>query len=72
MIQKIKELLGSRRFWIVTAVSVLSVVQVYNPEDAQLSQILDILKGYLLTVVGIGTIDSIAGKMGKAIAGGKK
>lgn len=67
MLDKIKELAGSIRFWIVTLTAILSILQIYSEGDPNLVQLLDIIKVYLMTVVGLGTADSIATKLGSSI-----
>mgnify|MGYP001595230333 CR=1 FL=1 len=56
MPQKILVLLGSVRFWIITLTAILGVLQGQDP----------MLVGqlWLGTVAGVGTLDSIASKIG--------
>lgn len=68
MIEKIKELFGSIRFWMVTLTAILSILQVYSTGDPQIVELLDIIKTYLIAVIGLGTMDSVATKFGAAIA----
>ena len=61
MQDKLKALLGSVRFWIVTLTAVVAVLEGWG----DMAIVLDVFKVYLLTVAGIGTLDSIAQKVGK-------
>ena len=68
MWEKIKELVGSIRFWMVTLTAVLSVLQVYSTGSPELVNLLDIVKAYLIAVTTIGTFDSVAMKFGASMA----
>ena len=58
---KIKELLGSLRFWIVTLTAITAILAALQ-DGQSLGYILDIVTIYLGAVAGIGTLDSIAQK----------
>jgi hypothetical protein len=61
MLNKVKQILGSVRFWFVTigaTVAILAHLGVIDPE------IQKIVLAWLGTVTGIGTVDSIATKIG--------
>lgn len=60
--EKLKALLGSLRFWIVTLTMVTAVLEGIVSGE-QVTYFIDIVQLYLGTVVGIGTLDSIATKM---------
>jgi len=59
---KIKELLGSLRFWIVTLTAITAVLSSVS-EGQPIGGILDIVTVYLGTVAGIGTLDKVADKL---------
>ena len=60
MVNKLKQLFGSLRFWIVTLTFVVSILEAVASKDY--GKIVDYFKVYLGAVVGIGTLDSIATK----------
>lgn len=62
---KVKEILGSVRFWIVTLTAIVAILEAQTG-GAGLAEILEIVKIWLITVAGIGTADSIASKIGGA------
>jgi len=59
VIEKFKELIGSRRFWILTAglVSFLLGQWVAGTLDAQIT--FNALTTYFASIVGIGTLDKV-------------
>jgi len=56
MKDKVKALLGSIRFWIVTLTAIVAVLEGWG----DMATVLDVVKLWLLAVAGIGTADSIA------------
>ena len=65
---KVKELFGSIRFWLVTLTAVVAVLQGYVDNSVfVITDILTIVEIWLGTVVGIGTLDSVATKFGVSI-----
>ena len=58
---KIKELFGSLRFWLLTFVAIIMILQSKGLIDAE---VFNIMKTWLVAVFGVGTLDSIAGKIG--------
>lgn len=68
MLDKIKELLGSVRFWGVTAGALSQVLAFFGALDTELA---NILTGYFGVVITIGSVDSIATKFGAALRGKK-
>lgn len=62
MQKKLKELFGSLRFWIVTLTMVTAILEGIVSGE-QLTYFLDIVQIYFGTVVGIGTLDSVAKKI---------
>lgn len=59
--QKVGALLGSLRFWLLTFVAVIMILQAKGIIDAA---VFDIIKTWLIAVFGVGTLDSIASKVG--------
>lgn len=65
---KLRSLLGSLRFWIVTTTAVLAVLQSVEANSALvLADLIQLLQYWLVAVVGIGTLDSVATKFGVAV-----
>jgi hypothetical protein len=58
---KIKKLLGSLRFWIVTLTAITAVLSSLS-DGQSVTDILDIVTIYLGSVAAIGTLDSLAEK----------
>ena len=71
MIEKLKALFGSLRFWIIILASITAVLQSISVDGGNLVSILDIVRNTLIAIVGLGTLDSVSVKMGNAIAGKK-
>ena len=69
---KIKELFGSIRFWLVTTVAIIAILQgILTNGLFVLADVLIVIEVWLGTVVGIGTLDSIATKFGISMRGKK-
>ena len=65
---KLRNLLGSLRFWIVTAVAVVAILESAEASSGfLLLEVLEVVKLWLAAVVGIGTLDSVATKFGLSI-----
>ena len=62
MKDKVKALLGSIRFWIVTLTAIVAILET-TIGGFDFAGILEIIKVYLVTVAGIGTLDSVAEKI---------
>jgi len=60
MVEKIKELLNSVRFWQVTAGSLFLILGHYLPNFEFLW---NVLAGWMATVATVGTLDSVAVKL---------
>jgi len=60
---KIKDLFSSVRFWVVTLTAIVAILEAQTG-GAGLTDMLEIVKIYLITVAGIGTVDSVARKIG--------
>lgn len=66
--KKLKALFGSIRFWIITLTAIVTGLQVFSAHSGfDLNAELQIIKMWLLTVVGMGTLDSVATKFGASI-----
>lgn len=68
MLNKIKEVLGSLRFWIVTLGFVIAELTQVQKAGFNLIDLLNFIQGWLGSVVALGTFDSIA----QNISGTKK
>jgi len=65
---KIKNLLGSIRFWLVTVVAIIAIFHGYaSVGTLVLTDILTIIEVWLGAIVGIGTLDSVATKFGLSV-----
>lgn len=60
--EKIKKLVGSIRFWIVTLTFITSILQAIASGSFDINFLFEAVKIYLIAVAGIGTLDSIAEK----------
>lgn len=58
-------LLGSVRFWMLTAVAFFQIVNFYFPGEAMLWNILSV---YLGATAGVGTLDSVATKLSAKVS----
>ena len=56
MLEKFKELLGSRRFWILTFTAVLGLLKL---DPVTIAGIFTVIQVWLLGVVAIGTWDKV-------------
>ena len=61
MYAKKMELLGSRRFWMLTFTAVLAILKL---ETSWSPEIMTILQQWLIAVAAIGTMDSFGSKIG--------
>lgn len=68
MVKKLKAILGSVRFWIVTLTAVIAVLELAVSGTFSLAEVMGIVQVWLGVVAGIGTLDSV----GKSFAGKKK
>ena len=64
MIEKVKSILSSIRFWIVTFTAVVAILIGIEKSGFVLADFLNVAQIWLLGVAGIGTLDSIAEKLG--------
>lgn len=62
MFDKIKAILGSVRFWIVTLTAVVAVLEALTAGTLTLEYVFNTVQVWLVAVVGIGTLDSVATK----------
>ena len=63
IIDKLKDLFGSVRFWVVTLTAIVAILEA-NIGGGGMAEMLEIIKLWLITVAGIGTVDSVARKIG--------
>ena len=61
MVNTLKEILGSVRFWFVTISMIIAILSFYGiiPDEVR-----NIIIAWLGTVTGIGTLDKVASKIG--------
>lgn len=64
MQNKIKELLGSVRFWGVSFIAALAIVKGTVDTGFDINMVIDTLQIWVGAVVGLGTLDSVATKFG--------
>jgi len=67
MIEKIKGIFGSIRFWILTLTAVIAILVSAQNSGLNLVEVLKIAEGWLVAVAALGTADSVA----KNLAGTK-
>jgi len=60
MLDKIKKVVGSLRFWILTLTAITAVITGIEKSGFNLVSLLDTIQVWLLAVAGLGTLDSIA------------
>lgn len=65
MIDKVKKLVGSIRFWIITFTAVSAYLAIVERSGFSWASLFDTLAVYLGTVAGIGTIDKLAENLKK-------
>ena len=68
MVKKILSILGSIRFWIITLTALVAFLTVVEQNGFNMVNLLQIVQDWLIAVVGLGTLDSIA----QNISGTKK
>ena len=71
MVNKIKNLLGSIRFWIVSLGALVMVLESMAAGSFSLVSLLNVIEGWAVVVVGLGTIDGLVSKFGAALSAGK-
>ena len=65
MQNKIKAITGSIRFWIITLTGVIAILEsIVMTGGFDITVTLDIIKLWLVAVAGLGTLDSVASKIG--------
>ena len=70
MKEKIKTLFSSIRFWIVTLTMIIAILEEYSTVvggGIALTDLFGIVQVWLIAIVSIGTLDSIATKFGVAV-----
>jgi len=68
MLQKIKNILGSIRFWIATLTASLAILEAISVGTITIQYVFEVAQIWLAAVVAIGTLDSVAVKFGEAKA----
>lgn len=63
-IDKVKELVTSIRFWILTLTGVSAILAQYSAGGLTVDFFFNTVKVYLIAVATVGTIDSAATKIG--------
>ena len=64
ILAKLKELLGSRRFWLLTSTAIIAVLKL---DPITLPELLTIVQVWMIGITAVGTIDSFG-----RLAGGSK
>lgn len=59
---KVLELFGSRRFWLITAGAVATVLASWSQGNLSVDSALDTFQVWVLAVVSVGTVDKIGTK----------
>lgn len=60
MLSKIKKILGSVRFWIITLTAITGMLTLVELHGFLVSDLMGVITTWLGTVAGVGTLDSIA------------
>lgn len=61
---KIKEILGSVRFWLLVSTAITAILGAIVSGDIDASFVFNTVQALFIGVAGIGTLDSIAEKTG--------
>ena len=62
MFNKVKELFGSKRFWLITVGALAAIGSAWSGETLTLELGMQIITGWSLAVAGVGTIDKFSNK----------
>jgi hypothetical protein len=65
MIDKIKKLVGSIRFWIITFTAISAYLAIVERSGFSWGSLFDTLAVYLGAVAGVGTIDKLTANLKK-------
>ena len=68
LLEKVKALLGSIRFWIITLTAVIAVLEQQVTGTLDIIFVLKTVEAWLAVIATLGTIDGIVTKYGQAIA----
>ena len=69
MQNKIKAITGSIRFWIITLTGIIAILEgIVITGGFDILATLDIIKIWLVAIAGLGTLDSVASKIGLDVA----
>jgi len=63
---KVKEILGSIRFWIMTLTAIVALLEAWAGDVLDLSFMFKTIEIWLGAIVALGTFDSVASKFGTA------
>lgn len=62
---KLAELLNSTRFWMLTGAAVIAIIDLKLNGVMNWVGVLQVVKVWLVAIVGVGTLDSVAEKSRK-------
>lgn len=63
--QKLAQLLNSTRFWMLTGAAVIAIIDLKLNGVMNWVGVLQVVKVWLVAIVGVGTLDSVAEKSRK-------
>lgn len=63
--KKLAELLNSTRFWMLTGAAVIAIIDLKLNGVMNWVGVLQVVKVWLVAIVGVGTLDSVAEKSRK-------
>jgi hypothetical protein len=67
--EKIKAILGSIRFWILTLTGVVVILEAWAASTLDLVFVFKTIEVWLAAIATLGTLDSVAVKFGAAFKG---
>ena len=62
MVDKVRALFGSRRFWLITVGAVATVGVQWSNGEINVDSVLDVFQAWVAAVVVVGTADRFGGK----------
>lgn len=62
MIEKVKAIVGSVRFWIITLTAITGFLTLVEVNGFKVSDLLGVITAWLGTVAGVGTLDKFSEK----------
>lgn len=60
MLDKVKSIVGSVRFWIITLTAITGFLTLMEVNGFRVSDLLGVITAWLGTVAGVGTIDKFS------------